>query len=218
MTTTDMIHQLRLELWNLSYTQWKTHTLFSMQWWSLIALIAISYAIWWVLVDKRRLSQILLFGAFVAIQRAVMDIFGTSTARWGYVITETPLSPSPFLHDFTLTPLALMLVYQYCHSWKKFLVWTGGVTGIISFVFFPILIKLGYLKLYHWELLYSFGMIFGLAIFSRWVILGILSIQMKHKSENDDSRPPKFLSLIHISEPTRLGMISYAVFCLKKKK
>src|SRR5450756_2130696 len=27
----------------------------------------------------------------------------------------------------------------------------------------------------------------------------------------------KFLSLIHISEPTRLGMISYAVFCLKKK-
>src|SRR5665648_952318 len=27
----------------------------------------------------------------------------------------------------------------------------------------------------------------------------------------------KYLSLIHISEPTRLGMISYAVFCLKKK-
>ena len=27
----------------------------------------------------------------------------------------------------------------------------------------------------------------------------------------------KKLSLIHISEPTRLGMISYAVFCLKKK-
>src|SRR5450756_2985299 len=31
------------------------------------------------------------------------------------------------------------------------------------------------------------------------------------------SRDP-YLSLIHISEPTRLGMISYAVFCLKKKK
>ena len=33
----------------------------------------------------------------------------------------------------------------------------------------------------------------------------------KHASQNT-------LSLIHISEPTRLGMISYAVFCLKKKK
>src|SRR5450759_5937100 len=31
-------------------------------------------------------------------------------------------------------------------------------------------------------------------------------------------RTPVPLSLIHISEPTRLGMISYAVFCLKKKK
>src|SRR5680860_1620721 len=29
---------------------------------------------------------------------------------------------------------------------------------------------------------------------------------------------PKFLSLIHISEPTRRTPISYAVFCLKKKK
>src|SRR5450756_1891075 len=28
--------------------------------------------------------------------------------------------------------------------------------------------------------------------------------------------PEHGLSLIHISEPTRLGMISYAVFCLKK--
>src|SRR5450756_1929019 len=33
-----------------------------------------------------------------------------------------------------------------------------------------------------------------------------------------DPRPVVVLSLIHISEPTRLGMISYAVFCLKKKK
>src|SRR5450759_5588909 len=32
------------------------------------------------------------------------------------------------------------------------------------------------------------------------------------------SRAARRLSLIHISEPTRLGMISYAVFCLKKKK
>src|SRR5450756_303449 len=33
-----------------------------------------------------------------------------------------------------------------------------------------------------------------------------------------DSGAGFYLSLIHISEPTRLGMTSYAVFCLKKKK
>src|SRR5450756_1741851 len=36
-------------------------------------------------------------------------------------------------------------------------------------------------------------------------------------SDEDKERSFVELSLIHISEPTRLGMISYAVFCLKKK-
>eukprot|EP00658_Telonema_sp_P-2_P046266 TRINITY_DN34389_c0_g1_i1.p1 TRINITY_DN34389_c0_g1~~TRINITY_DN34389_c0_g1_i1.p1 ORF type:complete len:104 (+),score=21.00 TRINITY_DN34389_c0_g1_i1:128-439(+) len=34
----------------------------------------------------------------------------------------------------------------------------------------------------------------------------------------EGNHPDKDLSLIHISEPTRLLSISYAVFCLKKKK
>ena len=33
------------------------------------------------------------------------------------------------------------------------------------------------------------------------------------KTNNDTDGLVKVLSLIHISEPTRLGMISYAVFC-----
>ena len=33
-----------------------------------------------------------------------------------------------------------------------------------------------------------------------------------------ENHAPKKLSLIHISEPTRQAEISYAVFCLKKKK
>src|SRR5450756_2650310 len=37
------------------------------------------------------------------------------------------------------------------------------------------------------------------------------------KLEDTAPRGCQGLSLIHISEPTRLGMISYAVFCLKKK-
>src|SRR5665648_239973 len=41
-----------------------------------------------------------------------------------------------------------------------------------------------------------------------------LSIQCKQPIKSKSL----LLSLIHISEPTRLGMISYAVFCLKKKK
>eukprot|EP00658_Telonema_sp_P-2_P059296 TRINITY_DN48119_c0_g1_i1.p2 TRINITY_DN48119_c0_g1~~TRINITY_DN48119_c0_g1_i1.p2 ORF type:complete len:101 (+),score=29.77 TRINITY_DN48119_c0_g1_i1:105-407(+) len=38
------------------------------------------------------------------------------------------------------------------------------------------------------------------------------------RTRHPNPRPNQLLSLIHISEPTRLLSISYAVFCLKKKK
>ena len=41
--------------------------------------------------------------------------------------------------------------------------------------------------------------------------------QLRHSGVKLDFDLEIILSLIHISEPTRLGMISYAVFCLKKK-
>ncbi len=36
--------------------------------------------------------------------------------------------------------------------------------------------------------------------------------------KTNEEKAHELLYLIHISEPKRLGMISYAVFCLKKKK
>src|SRR5450759_4196665 len=45
-------------------------------------------------------------------------------------------------------------------------------------------------------------------------VRGILS---KGLSNGGKTYKVEIISLIHISEPTRLGMISYAVFCLKKK-
>ena len=77
--------------------------------------------------------------------------------------------------------MVFMVVYQYCHSWKKFLIWTGVVAGMISFVFYPILIKLGFLTFYHWNLFFAFILVSGVPLFSRWVVLGILNIQQKHQ-------------------------------------
>src|SRR5665648_1234053 len=50
----------------------------------------------------------------------------------------------------------------------------------------------------------------------RQVLENTKEIHSTITSLNQQNR--EYLSLIHISEPTRLGMISYAVFCLKKKK
>src|SRR5659263_782185 len=48
------------------------------------------------------------------------------------------------------------------------------------------------------------------------IIVIIAKIMKKgRKIVNPPDNATDILSLIHISEPTRLGMISYAVFCLK---
>ena len=47
---------------------------------------------------------------------------------------------------------------------------------------------------------------------------GADSVRLFILSDSPPEKDVQWLSLIHISEPTRLGMISYAVFCLKKKK
>ncbi len=42
-------------------------------------------------------------------------------------------------------------------------------------------------------------------------------VEARKRGEQTGLDTPVVLSLIHISEPTRLLSISYAVFCLKKK-
>src|SRR5660398_294045 len=51
-----------------------------------------------------------------------------------------------------------------------------------------------------------------------WSVLRGTEDSLWSLSRRSSSAPALGLSLIHISEPTRLRRISYAVFCLKKKK
>ncbi|VBB05276.1 Hypothetical protein LUCI_0483 [Lucifera butyrica] len=179
MNTIDTMHQFKVSLWHLSYTHWKTSVLFSIQWWSLFILAVAAYIIWWRFVDKHRLSEILLFGSFIAVGRMIMDLIGTNMVLWSYDISLTPFIPSPFIHDITDTPLVLMLVYQYCSSWRTFLIWTSIVTGIITFIFFPVSIAVNILTYFHWNHVYSFLLIILIASLSRAVLLGILHLEQR---------------------------------------
>src|SRR5665648_1230086 len=52
-----------------------------------------------------------------------------------------------------------------------------------------------------------------LAIVPFWIL--VFAFLGLYQASTYNRRLLEWLSLIHISEPTRLGMISYAVFCLK---
>src|SRR5450756_2818550 len=75
--------------------------------------------------------------------------------------------------------------------------------GIVSSIILSIIGIISLLHINRWV-----GLVFLISIFP--ALWSAIFPQKKTQA--------KSLSLIHISEPTRLGMISYAVFCLKKKK
>lgn len=174
------VQQIKLTLWNLTYNNWKTEELFSAQWWSLIAIIAISYIVWWKLVDKQRIIQIVLFGSLVSVGRIVMDIVGNNLVLWSYDIRVLPMIPIPFIHDFTISPLIYMLVYQYSTSWKAFFVFNIVTTGALSFIFLPLLSASRVLNLYNWNYFYTFILVIFITSLSRAVMLWLLHLEQKY--------------------------------------
>src|SRR5678816_2658190 len=98
-----------------------------------------------------------------------------------------------------------------------------GLAGIaIAMALFPATVPMYII----WSLIYSFGVGLAYAAFTAVVLnaIGEGSAATKYNVFASLANFPIWwlglllgLSLIHISEPTRLLSISYAVFCLKKK-
>ena len=180
MDIIDMIHKSTFELWGYQLTDWYRN-LFTVRWWFIIGSIAIAYAIWWKYVNKRYLTQILLFGSFIAVFRLIMDDAGSSAALWSYSVKPLPFGQALFLNDLTIVPLGFMLVYQYCRSWKKFFLWTVIVEAGYSFLLLPVLVKFDILRLYNWQYSYTFFIMIIVAIVMRAILLTILKIEQKHE-------------------------------------
>lgn len=151
--------------------------LFTTRWWFVIAIIAIAYVIWWKYVDKIRLSQILLFGSFIAVFRVIMDDAGASQALWVYSVKPLPLGHALFLNDLTLVPLGFMLVYQYCQTWKNFILWSIIAETGFSFLFLPLLVSLDILRMYNWQYHFTFVIMITVAAIMRAILFIVLKLR-----------------------------------------
>ncbi|WP_371371433.1 CBO0543 family protein [Sporomusa aerivorans] len=189
MDIIGMIHQTRLDLWGYQITEWRMH-IFTTRWWFVIALITISYTLWWKFVDKSRLTQILLFGSFIAVFRVIMDDTGASLALWVYSVKPVPLGHALFLNDLTIVPLGFMLVYQYCPTWKKFLFWSIIAETGYSFFLLPLLVHLDILRLYDWQYYYTFFIMIVVVTVMRAILLTVLKV------EQHGSMPPQARTIL----------------------
>lgn len=143
-----------------------------------------SYFIWWKLLKKSKLVELLLFGSLIAVMSAFIDLIAENLVLWQYTVKILPFSPAFFPFHLTLAPIALMLVYQYSDSWNKFLMYSVIAGGIYAFAIIPLFVLVGKVRLIHWNYFNNFITFLARAIFCRWILLQCLQIQTSYQGHS----------------------------------
>lgn len=180
MVTLEMIHQARTTLHNLILTKWLTEDVFSPRWLGMIAFILFSYVLCLSLLNKRRLSKILLFGSLLSIGMVALEAIGVSFVLWYCSTPIMPIVPCIFASTVTILPLYYMLVYQYTSSWKQFTIWNALTAGVFALVIEPILVHFNIYEIDNWRYIYTLLAVFFIASLARAVTLWIIGIEEKH--------------------------------------
>ncbi|GMK40774.1 hypothetical protein PCCS19_38300 [Paenibacillus sp. CCS19] len=157
------------------------HVLFSFQWWLLLVLIFVQWVIWWKLVDKARVKEILLYGAVLSIVIILLDDTGGELGLWSYPYQILMLVPRQSTIDLSVLPVFHMMVYQYFRSWKSFIIANVVMAMAFSFIAEPISVWLNIYDLDHWRYIYSFPLYIAKAVFVRWLIELIVKKLKKFK-------------------------------------
>jgi hypothetical protein len=176
--TNFAIYQLHLQMWNLQQAEWASG-LMTAKFWGVIAFIVIYYLMWWRLTDKSRISDLLLYGAFVAIMREIVNLVGVNSGSFLYAVNVIPGGAGTFIHDLTLSPLTHMLAQQFSPSWKRFLILAAIAAAFIHFLILPIMGYFGVFILMKGGNLIGFATSYGSAILSRAAFHLVKQVQFK---------------------------------------
>ncbi|MCZ8519843.1 MULTISPECIES: CBO0543 family protein [Paenibacillus] len=155
----------------MRYSHWVEQEVLTLQWWFLLLLFLISWAVWWRLVDKGRLFEIGFLGLFIACAASLMDATGTELGFWTYHYKLFPLYNRLLTADLTLIPICFMLIYQWFPGWKPYVcalaVLALGASFVAEWVF-------AFLDIYEpviWKSYYSFPIYLLLGVAAKGMML-----------------------------------------------
>jgi hypothetical protein len=139
-------------------TYWRENNFLTPPWWLLLILCFIMPIIWFNLVDKKRITEITLFGLFYGISAIILDSIGSFSMAWFYSIRITPyLYPELYPYDVCIVIIPYMFVYQvWGNDFKIYFLFTGLLSAFLAFLAEPFLEWLKIYKELTWENIYSF--------------------------------------------------------------
>ncbi|WP_167577840.1 CBO0543 family protein [Ammoniphilus sp. YIM 78166] len=178
-TMYDRLKQVESEIVQINYEHWLHYELFTWQWWLLVVLSVVPWILWWRVVDKRRIIEILAVGLFVATIASLQDVYGWNRGMWRYPIQLLPVCIPLLPFDVSVLPIVQMFVYQFFRSWKAFL----GVNLVIAFSFAyisePLLEWMGIYDPIKWKHIYSVPIYVMNAVVAKWGIEKLKKIESR---------------------------------------
>ncbi|MTV50917.1 hypothetical protein GJ688_18530 [Heliobacillus mobilis] len=178
-----MISQANATLHSLMFTKWFTEELLSWQWWGIIGFLTFSYILCFTLMNKKRLTETILFGSLVSVFAVVMDVILSNMNAFLYNVNLVPMIPSIFIYDITALPMYFMLIFQHATLWKKYSIWITLASAIMGFIFTPLMVKLGYLQFIWWNYFLAFLVIAFIGFLAKAVMSLIFYVEESYRAE-----------------------------------
>jgi hypothetical protein len=168
--------------WKLTVTRFEEyiHTeIFHIRWWFLFGLFVVCVYIWWKLIDKSRLSEILLYTLIITLIILILDELGEELTLWDYPVDIVPLFPPISAINLSCLPAVYSIFYQLFRTWKSFIIASILMVLVFCFIAEPFFVWAGVYQMIKWKSYYGLPIYFFIAIIAKAVVSKIYSIAAK---------------------------------------
>lgn len=148
---------------------WLSENLYTLSWWILLITSIGIFIVWIIILDKKRIFEIITYGFFVGTVAIYADVLGVWLNLWHYPITITPMHLPFEIHRLQM-PIIYMVIYQYFKTWKTFLIAAAINAFIFAFLLESLLVWLKVYEPIHWKHIYSLIPYFLIALVFKWLI------------------------------------------------
>jgi predicted neutral ceramidase superfamily lipid hydrolase len=166
----DEILELHKKITEMRIEYWLNHVLFTFQWWLLLLSLIVPWIIWWRIVDRKRIKDILLFGLLIMIVVTILDETGRQLQLWSYPYQIVPFLPHLITVNYGIIAFFHMLVFQRYSNWPSFIIANVIMALIFSFLLEPLTEWLGIYRLDNWKHFYSLPIYVSKAILIKAVV------------------------------------------------
>ncbi|MFB4320801.1 CBO0543 family protein, partial [Priestia sp. BR_2] len=160
----------------LELNGWLKNEFLTWEWWILVVFLVVPWVIWARLVKRDIILEILLFGTVIILTTTLLDVVGVQYSFWEYPIALLPIIPRAFPFDFSIVPVAYMLLYQYFRTWKSFILAQIIMALTYAYIGEPFCEWVKFVNYLEWRYRYSFIYYIILGIVTRALILKLASL------------------------------------------